>query len=76
MNPLFNALNKQNQNGNLLDNFSNFQNRFNEFAAQFSRNSKITPQQKVQEMLNSGQMSQEQFNNFREIANRITGKHY
>ena len=32
------------------------------------------PQQKVQELLNSGQMSQQQFEQLRQMANQITGK--
>lgn len=71
-NPLFDALNAKNQNG------SNFglQNQFQNFVNQFNRNSNITPQERVQQLLDSGQMSQEQFNNLRQMANQITGKKF
>lgn len=57
------------QNGNMLTNFLNFAN-------QFRAQSTMTPQQKVQQMLDSGQMTQEQFNELRQMANRLTGKNY
>lgn len=41
---------------------------------QSMRQQNIDPQAKVQELLNSGQMTQEQFNQFRMIANQLTGK--
>lgn len=51
----------------------NFQNQFNNLKQQFSMQG-INPQQRVQELLNSGQMSQEQFNRLRAMANMITGR--
>lgn len=72
-NPLYERLNSrpqvQNGGSNMLANFMNFAN-------QFRAQSKMTPQQKVQQMLDSGQMTQEQFNQLRAMANRITGKNY
>ena len=65
-NPLFDALNK-NQNGGI---FGNLQNEFQAFADKFSKETNMTPQQKVQELLDSGRMTQEQFNNFRDMANK------
>lgn len=56
----------------LFGNFQNFQNQFSVFQKQMSG---VDPKQKVQELLNSGQMTQEQFNNLRLFANQITGKH-
>lgn len=53
--------------------FADFINRFNQFKQNFQQ-SGIDPKQKVQELLNSGQMSQEQFNTLRMLANQITGK--
>lgn len=75
-NPLFDALNGKNQNGSLFGGLGNLQNQFSEFASQFSRNSRMTPQQRVQQMLDSGQMSQEQFNNLRAMANRLMGRNF
>lgn len=51
----------------------NFQNRFNQFQQQVNQQG-INPQQQVQQLLNSGQMSQQQFNQLRMIANALTGK--
>ena len=46
----------------------------NNFAGQLrQQNNGLTPQQIVQNMLNQGKMSQAQFNQFRDIANKITG---
>lgn len=53
--------------------FMNFRNQFNQFQ-QNVQNQGINPQQKVQELLNSGQMSQQQFEQIRQLANQITGK--
>lgn len=66
-------------NNNFLNMFGgamNFQQQFNQFAQQFRQSGQIPPQQIVQNMLNSGQMTQEQFNQLRAIANQITGKNY
>lgn len=49
-----------------------FQQKFNEFARQFNASS--NPQQIVQHLLNSGKMTQDQFNQFRFIANQLTGQ--
>lgn len=53
--------------------FMNFKNQFNQFQ-QNVQNQGINPRQKVQELLNSGQMSQQQFEQIRQMANQITGK--
>ena len=78
---LYNRLNPQQQpqqpqsTGNpILDmfgNFNNFNQQFNQFAAQM-RNANTNPQEAVQSLLNSGRMSQEQFNRFSQIANMVT----
>lgn len=61
----------------MLNNFAEFMKNFNNFAQQFkNQNQNVSPQQKVQELLNSGQMSQQDFNQLREIANQITGRNY
>lgn len=52
-NPLYNQMmNNHDQNQN------NFLQRFNQFRQNFSGN----PQQQIQQMLNSGKISQEQYN--------------
>lgn len=65
MNPLFSLIN--NQNGGPVNNFNNLLNRFNQFKAQFQGN----PQEQVQQLLNSGQMSQAQFNQLSEMARQF-----
>lgn len=60
-NPLFNMLGNGNQfgqMGNLIQNFQQFKNNF-----------KGDPQAQVQQMLNSGQITQEQYNNAVKMAN-------
>lgn len=57
----------------LLGGPQNFQNKFNQFQQQINQQG-INPQQQVQQLLNSGQMSQQQFNQLRMIANALTGK--
>lgn len=47
--------------------------QFNNLKNQFSMQG-INPQQRVQDMLNSGQMSQDQFNRLRAMANLISGR--
>lgn len=44
------------------------------FAKVFRNNFACTPQQKVQELLNSGQMTQEQFNQYKAIADQFLGR--
>ena len=61
----------------LLQNPQMFQQKFNEFMKNFQQNNNgISAQQMVQNLLNQGKMTQTQFNNFREIANSLTGMKY
>lgn len=60
-NPLFNQLSNQPTN-NLLTRFQQFKRQFNG-----------DPQQKVQELLNSGKMSQTQFNQLAQMAQQFKG---
>ncbi len=65
---------------NIANLFSFFggQNGFTQKLAAFGQNfnmqNNCTPEQKVQQMLQSGQMTQEQFDQFSEIATKITGR--
>lgn len=75
---LFNRLNPQSQpqsTGNpiidMFGNYNNFQQQFSQFANQMGNSN---PQQVVQNLLNSGRMSQDQFNQFSQLANMITGR--
>lgn len=51
-----------------------FLSRLNSFGQQFRQQNSCTPEQKVYELLDSSQMSQEQFNTFANIATALTGR--
>ena len=58
----------------LIQNPQQLFQQVNNFAQQLQQQSRgMTPQQMVQNMLNSGKLSQAQFNQLRDIANKITG---
>jgi hypothetical protein len=63
MNPLFNMFGNQ-PNSGPFNNMNNVLNQFNRFQSTFQGD----PKQKVQDLLNSGQMSQEQFNQLSSMA--------
>lgn len=56
-NPLYNSMNNQN----------NFIQKFNEFRKNFNGN----PQEQVQQLLNSGKVSQAQYNRAVQMANNM-----
>lgn len=58
---------------NMFGNFQNFMSQFNSFKQNVEQTG-MNPQERVQQLLNSGQMTQEQFNQLRNMANLITGK--
>lgn len=62
-NPLFNT----GQNGGPFGNLMGLMTEFNKFASNFKGN----PQQKVQELLNSGQMTQAQFDQLSQTAQML-----
>lgn len=51
-----------------------FQQKLSNFGMQFNQQNGCTPEEKVQQMLRSGQMSQDQFDQFADIATQITGR--
>lgn len=57
----------QNNMFNPFGGFMNFMNQFNQFRSGVQGN----PQQMVQNMIQNGQMSQEQFNQLSNMANQI-----
>ena len=63
MNPLYNIFGN-NQPNNPFSNINNVMSQFNQFRSTFQGD----PQQKVQELLNSGQMSQQQFEQLSQMA--------
>lgn len=61
-NPYFNSLNnQQNGIGQMLNEINNFRNNF-----------KGDPRAEVEKMLKSGQLSQDQFNQYAQIANELS----
>jgi hypothetical protein len=64
-NALFNTLGRNQQNGNIMD----IARRFQKFKKDFNGN----PQEIVMNMVNSGQISQEQLNQFQQMANQLKG---
>lgn len=72
MNPFYNRIGNQGQfqSGGMpgpFSNFSNMLNQFRNFKSQFQGD----PQQQVQQLLNSGQMTQEQFNQLSQLAQQF-----
>ncbi len=65
MNSLFNEF--QPQQNNPMNQMGNFINQFNQFRSNFTGN----PEQQVKELINSGRMSQDQFNQFAQMANQL-----
>lgn len=52
---------------NQINQMSNFISQFNQFRSAFTGN----PEQRVKQLLQTGQMTQEQFNQFAETANQL-----
>ena len=65
-NPLYNLLNN-NMNLGQFGNFMNLANQFNQFKRGFTGNA----EQQVHSMINSGKMSQEQFNYLAPLATQF-----
>ena len=66
-NPLFNALGGMQNMPGPLSNIGMMMQSFNQFASAFTGD----PKQKVQELLNSGRMSQAQFNQLQQMAQQF-----
>ena len=54
-------------NPNPMNRMGNFLNQFNQFRSTFSGN----PEQQVKQLLQSGRMSQDQFNQLAQTANQL-----
>ena len=59
-------------------NFGNPQmnQQFEAFARGLDEKVRNSPMQTVQQLINSGKMTQAQFDQLRQLANRLTGKNY
>ena len=66
-NPIFNRFNQSNPSPGPLSNVQNMVNQFNQFRAQFQGD----PKAQVQQLLDSGKMTQEQFNQLSNLANQF-----
>lgn len=66
-NPLFDKFSQQPANPNPFGNMMNMLQQFNQFKSTFRGD----PKQKVQELLNSGQMSQQQFQQLSAMAEQL-----
>ena len=53
-----------------------FMQKLQAFGQQYVQQNQVSPEQKVQQLLNSGQMSQQQFNMFAQVANQLTGRRF
>lgn len=65
-NPLFNMHNRTPQTQQRPNIFQSFQEFVNNFRGD--------PKQRVQELLNNGSMTQEQFNQYSALADQLTGR--
>lgn len=61
-NPLFNAFGNNNQFGDLIKQAQDFKRQF----------ANINPRAEVERLLNSGQMSQSEFNHYSQIAQQVS----
>lgn len=66
-----NIVNPQSPIFNMFGGFSNFMQLYNQISA-----SGVNPQMIVQQMFNSGRISQDQYNWAAQIANQITGRRF
>lgn len=58
---------------NQLGGFNNFMSNFNSFQQQFNQCAQMTPQQIIQQKLQSGEITQDQFNAVAQRANQMMG---
>ena len=61
---------------NNLNNIMDFQNKFNKFVQDYKGQWNQDPKEKVQQLLDSGKMTQEQYNQLRQFANSFLGTNY
>lgn len=66
-NPFFNQNSLAPQTNNPFGNVANMMSQFQQFKSNFQGD----PRQKVQELLNSGRMTQEQFNQLSQLAQQF-----
>ena len=52
------------------------QNKFNKFVQEYKSQWNQDPKERVQQLLDSGKMTQEQYNQLRQVANMFLGTNY
>lgn len=72
MNPFYQSFQQQNQNGGLP---RNFQEAASSIIAQLNARH-MTPEQRVRQMLQNKEMTQEQFEQLSRMADQITGRRH
>lgn len=61
---------------NNLNNMMDFQDKFNKFVQDYKGQWNQDPKERVQQLLDSGKMTQEQYNQLRQFANKFLGTNY
>ena len=75
-NSLFNMFNGGQNGGTPNLGSPQMNQQFGNFLQGLDANMRNSPYQAVQQLINSGRMSSTQFEQFRQMANRMTGKNY
>ena len=52
------------------------QNKFNKFVQEYKSQWNQDPKERVQQLLDSGKMTQQQYNQLRQVANMFLGTNY
>ena len=59
--------------GQQFGGYQNFMNQFQAFSQQFQQSAQLSPQQIIQQKIQNGQITQEQFNAMAQMANAMMG---
>ncbi len=59
-----------------FNNPMDLQNKFNQFVSGYKGQWNQDPKEKVQQLLDSGKMTQEQYDRLRDMANKFLGTNY
>lgn len=73
MNPFYQRFQQNQNDSNPFSSRQAFQNAANQMM-QSLKQMGMTPQARVQQLMQSGAMTQQQFNQLAQIANRLTGR--
>lgn len=73
MNPFYQRFQQNQNDSNPFSSRQAFQNAANQMMQSLNQMG-MTPQTRVQQLMQSGAMTQQQFNQFAQIANRLTGR--